>query len=111
MAATTDQLTSLSGDNSFRTRVRNLVLLEAAVVANEVNTTPSHALRSTYAFKLINNPGLADQVADFLCARTNLLNSTVTYDFARKATVSDASDAAIRSQIATDWNMLASVQT
>lgn len=109
--ATTDQLTSLSADPSFRQRVRQLVLLEAAVVAGEVNTTPSHALRSTFAFKVISNPGLADQVADFICARTNLTGSTVTYDFSKKATVTDASDAAIRSQIATDWNMLASVQT
>jgi hypothetical protein len=109
--ATTDQLTALAGDGAFRQRVRNLVLLEAAVVGNEVNTTPGHAARSAFAFKVIGSPGVADTVADFLCARTNLTGSTVTYDFSKRAAVTDASDASIRSQIATDWNMLSGIQT
>lgn len=111
MAATTDQLTALAQDGFFRQRVRNLVLLEAAVVANEVNTTPNHNARTAFAFKLINSPGLADQIADVLCARTNLVNSTVTYDFAKRSVLTDATDAAIRSQIATDWNMLSGIST
>lgn len=109
--ATTDQLTALAADNDFRQRVRNLVLLEAAVVANEVNTTPNHTARSAFAFKVIGSPGTADQVADYLCARTNLIASAITYDFARRAVVTDASDAAIRSQLATDWNTLSGTQT
>ena len=109
--ATTDQLTALAADDAFRQRVRNLALLEAAVVATEVNTTTNHNARSAYAFKLIGSPGLADQLADVLCARTNLVASVVTYDFARRAVVTDASDAAIRSQIATDWNMFAGIST
>lgn len=109
--ATTDQLTALAADSSFRQRSRNLVLLEAAVVATEVNTTLNHNARSAYAFKLIGSPGLADQIADVLCARTNLVASTITYDFGKRAVVTDATDAAIRSQIATDWNMLAGIST
>jgi len=111
MAATTDQLTALADDQNFRRRIRNLVLLEAAVVANEVNTTPNHAARSAYAFKLIGSPGLCDQIADYLCARTNLTSSTVSYDFSKRAAVTDATDAAIRSQIATDWNTLSGIAT
>lgn len=107
--ASTDQLTALAVDSSFRQRVRNLVLLEAASVAGEIFTTPNHAARTTYAFKLLGAPGLCDQVADILCARTNLIGSTVTYDFSKRGVVTDASDAAIRSQIATDWNMLSGV--
>lgn len=109
--ASTDELTALAADGSFRQRVRNLVLLEAAAVALEANTTTEHLARSAFAFSVITNPGAADQIADVLCARTNLTASTVTYDFSRRAVVTDASDAAIRSQIATDWNMLASIKT
>lgn len=87
------------------------MLLEAAVVATEANTVPNHNSRTAFAFKLLSNPGLADQIADVLCARTNLVNSTVTYDFARRGVVTDATDAAIRSQIATDWNMLSGIST
>src|SRR4051812_49323345 len=111
MAATTDQLTALSVDSAFRQRIRNLVLLEAAVVATEVNTVTQHNARTAFAFKVIGSPGFADSIADVLCARTNLVSSTVTYDFARRAVVTDATDAAIRSQIATDWNMLSGIST
>jgi hypothetical protein len=109
--ATTDELTALAQDGYFRQRVRNLTLLEAAAVCSEVNTTPNHSARMTYAIKLIATPGLADQIADFLCARTNLTGSTVTYDFSRRAPITNASDAAIRSQIATDWNVLSGLIT
>lgn len=111
MAATTDQLTALANDSAFRQRIRNLVLLEAAVVATESNAISGHGTRQTFAFKLINAPGMADQLADVLCARTNLTASTVTYDFAKRAVITDATDAAIRSQIATDWSILSGVAT
>ena len=109
--ATTDQLTALAQDSYFRQRVRNLMLLEAAVVVAEVNTTPGHSTRAPYASKIIATPSLADQVADFLCARTNLLNSIVTYNFSRRSVDTDATDAAIRSQIATDWSVLSGLTT
>lgn len=109
MAATTDQLTALADDGDFRRRVRNLVLLEAGVVANEANTVPSHNARTAFAFKLIGSPGLCDQIADYLCSRVNLTASNVSYDFSQRSVVTDATDAAIRSQIATDWNTLSGV--
>lgn len=109
MAATTDQLTALAADSYFRQRVRNLMLLEAAVVMAEVNTTPNHVLRAQYAISIIANPSLADRPVDYLCARTNLTSSTVTFDFSKRGVVTDATDAAIRSQIATDWNTLSGV--
>lgn len=111
MAATTDQLTALAQDGFFRQRVRNLLLLEAAVVMAEVNTIPNHSTRQAYALKVIASPAVADQATDYLCARTNLIASNVTYDFTRRSVVTDATDAAIRSQISTDWNTLAGVQT
>jgi hypothetical protein len=105
--ATTAQLTALGTDGAFRQRVRNLVLLEAAAVYGESAGTTNHNARVAFAFKLIATPSLADQLADVLVSRTNVTASTITYDFDRRAVVTDASDAAIRSQIATDWSMLA----
>lgn len=109
MAANTAQISALSADSQFRQRIRALVMQQAAVVYLESAGTANHAARSTYAIKLLQSPGLADQVADVIANRTNLVASTVTYDFDRRAVVTDATDAAIASQIATDWNMLAGV--
>lgn len=107
--ATTAQLTALAQDGLFRQRVRNLVLFEAAAVYAESGGTANHAARATYAIKILQSPSLADQITDVIVTRTNLSSSAVTYDFDRRAVVTDASDAAIRSQVATDWSMLAGV--
>jgi hypothetical protein len=48
-------------------------------------------------------------LAPVVATRTNIVASTVTYDFTLRAVVTDATDAAIRSQINTDWNYLAGV--
>lgn len=109
MAATTAQLVALAGDGAFRLRVRTLALQEAAVVYGELGNTTGHASRVVYALKLLMSPALADQVADVMATRTNLVASVVTYDFDRRAVVTDATDAAILSQIASDWNMLSGV--
>jgi hypothetical protein len=106
MAATTDQLTSLSQDGYFRQRFRALMLLEAGGVLAESTSTTNHSARCTFAITLLTTPSKCDQYSDWICSRTNLTGSTVTYDFSRKATVTDATDGAIRSQIATDWNVL-----
>lgn len=108
MAATTSQLNALANDGVFQARVRNLVLQEAAVVYAEVGN-PNHAARVAYAIKLIQSPSLAAQLAQVMVTRTNLVASTVTYDFDRGVILTDASDAAILSQIASDWNMLSGV--
>lgn len=109
MAATTAQLVALAQDSAFRMRVRTIALQEAAVVYGELGNTTGHAARVAYALKLLMSPSLADQVADVMATRTNLTLSNVSYDFDRRAVVTDASDAAILSQIATDWNMLSGV--
>lgn len=110
MALTTSQSVALGQDGQFRQRVRNLMMLEAAAVYAENAATPNHNARVAYAFKLFNQPSLADLAADFLATRTNLMiSSTVSYDYDRRAVLTDATDAAIRSQIATDWNLLAGV--
>lgn len=108
MATTAEQI-ALGNDTDFRQRVRTLFLAEAGVVYNENAGTANHAARALFASKLFQNPGLADILAPALATRTNLAGSTVTYDFSLQSVVTDASDAAIRSQIATDWNLFAGI--
>ncbi len=109
MSATTGQLIALGNDPFFRQRVRVLVLQMCAQIDVEDPQTDSHAARVAFAFRLIANPGLADEMAPVLATRTNLLNSAITYDFDHRAVVTDATDAAILSQLATDWNFFAGI--
>lgn len=109
MAATTQQIVALANDGQFRQRVRVLVLEICAQVYGEDAATPSHSARVSFASKILQAPSSADSLASILVTRTNLANSTITYDFVNGAVVTDATDAAMLSQIATDWNMLAGV--
>lgn len=106
MASTAAQLIALSLDNNFRLRVRNIALQEAAVVFAESGTTPNHGVRKAFAQTLLGTPTKADTLADYIVSRTNLVAANTSYDFANRAVVSDVTDAAILSQLATDWDML-----
>lgn len=107
--ATTAELIALSEDSDFRSRVRALFLLEAGVVYNENPATTNHAARALFAGKIAQSPGIADSLAPALCQRTNLTASTVTYNFDDRRVETNATDSAIRSQIATDWNYFAAI--
>lgn len=110
MAATPYQQSALAADANFLKRLSPLLLAEAGVVAAEAGTVPGHATRNQLAQRIINSPtAMAANLAPAICSMTNLSGSTVTYDFTVGATITDASDAAIRSQIATGWNILAGV--
>src|SRR5689334_11831489 len=107
--ATTNELIALGNDANFRQRVRALFLLEGAVIYNEAGSVTNHAARANFASKIAQNPGLIDSLVPALVQRTNLVASAVTYDFNGQKVVTDASDAAIRSQINSDWNYFAGV--
>ena len=107
--ATTAELIALGNDGHFRQRTRALFLLEGGVVYAESGATPNHTARANFASSLAKNPSLADALAPALVQRTNLTASVVTYNFDSQRVESDASDAEIRSQIATDWNYFAGV--
>ena len=107
--ATTQELIALGNDGDFRQRIRALFLLEAGVVYFESGATPNHSARALFASKLMQTPSVADALAPGLAQRTNLVSSVVTYNFAEQRVQTDASDSAIRSQIATDWNMFAGI--
>lgn len=107
--ATINQLNTLADDQNFRARIRTLVLQQAAVVYIEGTGVTGHAVRAALAAKVIGNTGFADALANVLVTRTNLSGSAVTFDYTLGHHVTDASDAAILSQIASDWSMLAGV--
>lgn len=109
MAATLSQLSALADDNFFRQRCRNIILQQAAVIYNEAGGTAGHAARAAFAVKLLQSPSFADQLVQVIVTRTNLVASTVTYDFPSRSVVTDASDAAILSQVAADWSMFSGV--
>ena len=110
MPATPYQQTALAADPNFLRRLTPLLLAEAGVVAGEAGTVPGHQTRAALANRIINSPSsMAANLAPAICSMTNLAGSTVTYDFPGAAVLTDATDAAIRSQIATGWNVLAGV--
>jgi hypothetical protein len=109
MAATTNQLNALANDGVFRQRCRTLVLQICAQVYGEGTGVTNHAARAAFAVKLLQAPNLADQLVSVIVTRTNIAASAVTYDFDKGEVLTDATDAAILSQIATDWSMLAGV--
>lgn len=109
MASSNDQIRRLGEDQSFRLRIRTLMLLEAGVIYGENPATANHGARALFASKLAAQPSLADSFAPVLATRTNLAAANASYNFATGAVETDASDAAIRSQINTDWNLFAGV--
>lgn len=107
MAATTQQLIALANDASFRQRINALAIQVAGEVYSEASNTDSHPIRAAFARNVLNGAG--QNIASVIVYRTNLSASTVTYNFSNGHIETDATDAAISSQIMTDWNMLAGV--
>lgn len=109
MASTTQELIALGNDNSFRQRVRACFYLEAGVVYNENPATTSHTARASFASKIMTNQVDGGSFAPALAQRTNVIAGTTTYNFNEQRIVNTVTDAELRSQIATDWNMFAGV--
>lgn len=110
MAASTDTQMALASDAKFIRRLAALFNLEAQVVVAEVSTTPNHPIRRQLAQAcIVNGQSVAQQFALTIALSTNLMAANTTYDFIQLAVVTDAGDAAIRSEIVTLWNGLAGV--
>lgn len=107
--ATTAELIALGEDSDFRARIRALFYLEAGVVYAENPATTNHAARALFASKIVTNQVDGGSFAPALAQRTNLAAETVTYNFDDQRVETSATDAEIRSQIATDWNLFASL--
>jgi len=109
-ASTADQLAALGNDLQFRLRIQSLLVQQAGVIYAESGGTPNHAVRVAFAKQVLNNPGgIAQNVAAVIVNRTNLVAGNTTYNFASGHVVTDVTDAAIQSQLATDWDMLSGV--
>src|SRR6266571_5912622 len=105
MAATTNTQIALANDQNFVRRLAALFNLEAQVVISESPTVENHPLRRQLAQLCItNSTSVASQFALTIALSTNLMAANTSYDFTAEAVVTDASDAAIRSQISTLWN-------
>src|SRR5262245_33236293 len=110
MATTPNSQAKLASDPAFLRRFASLLLMEAQVVAAESTGVPSHTQRRQLAQSIINAPAdMARNLAPTVCNATNMLAANTTYDFVADGTVTDATDAQIRSQISTLGNILAGV--
>lgn len=101
---------TLAADPNFLKRLSALLLEEAGVVAAEADTIPFHPQRRQLAQAIITNPsGMTQSLAPSITNATNLVAANTTFNFESGASETDATDAAIRSQIASLWNVLAGV--
>ncbi len=107
MASTSDQVSRLARDPGFVARIMSLANQYAVTVYNEDSGTPNHVIRSNFARSVLNGAGA--NIPIVIANSGNIIASTITYDFLDGTIKTDATDAAISSQIATYWNMLAGV--
>jgi len=108
MPTTPRSQSALASDANFQKRLSSLLLSEALVIADEDPVTPNHDKRRILAQQVITQPiYMATNLGPAICNGTNLVAANTTYNFDALAVETDASDAAIRSQIATLWDTLA----
>jgi hypothetical protein len=100
----------LANDLAFQGRVRSALAVVAFQVVEEDPATPNHDKRVAYARVTINNLTFtAQSIAPWIVERTNVMGADTTYDFPSGTVVSAATDAALESQLMTDWDFLAGV--
>jgi len=112
MPTTPRSQAQLARDPNYLKRLESLFLSEAGTVAGETpNSNPDIAkARRQLAQAIITNPsGMTASLAPAICNATNLVGADTTYNFEAGCAETSATDAAIRSQIATMWNILAGV--
>lgn len=111
MANTSHSQQRLASDPTFHARVRAALAIVAWQVIEENSNTANHALREAYARNTVlpNLALVAVQISPSLVERTNLIGADTTYDFVSGNIVTAATDAAIESQLSSDWNVLAGV--
>jgi hypothetical protein len=101
---------ALSSDQNFQKRLASLLVSEALVVAAEPDSVEHHASRRALAQQILNNAALmAAMLGPTITNGTNLVAAETTYNFEAGAVETVATDAEIRSQIATLWNIMAGV--
>jgi len=103
---------ALATDPRFQIRVRSCLANVAWQVLAEDPATPNHAARATYAHTVISSlTGIAQQVSGWLVERPNLIQFETSYSFLAGGVVTAAGDPDIESQLLTDWNEMAGIQS
>lgn len=110
MANTAIQQQRLADSGHFHERVKGAFSNVAFQVIAEGRDNPTEIIRYNYARAVLANlDGSVSATVGWLVMRTNLNGANTTYDYNIPSPVTDATDAAIESQIMTDWNILAGV--
>ena len=110
MSTTPRSQMALATDPNFQRRLASLLVSEAQVIAAEPDSVPEHEARRRLAQAVISNPtGMAQSLGPTITNATNIVAATTSYNFEAAAIETSATDAEIRSQIATLWNVLAGV--
>lgn len=112
--ATTDPYLqqALANDGLFRQRLKAALATVAGQVFAEDPATAGHATRVTYARSVLQTlDATAGQIAGWFVTRTNVTgaNASLVLVGVTPTVQTDATDAALQSQLATDWNSLAGV--
>lgn len=104
---------ALANDPTFRQRLKASLSRIAWQVLTESGATQDHVTRKTYANQVLNNPdGVVNSLVGSFVFRTNVNGTTTSLAFdGRGGSVvqSAVTDAAMDSQLVTDWSSLAGV--
>ena len=99
----------LAKDPAFLNRLNYLMLQTARGVKEEAPDTPHHSKRTFYATNVLANSAMmVAQAAYTIVGGVNLLG---TVELTDNGVETSANDAAIFSQVATFWNILAGVDS
>lgn len=93
----------------FQARVQSLLCQIANQVLTETGVGAKHAERAAYAKQVVLNPTSAAMPACIYLAQSTNVQGTITMEDEGPRT--SATDAALASQIATSWNVLAGIDT
>lgn len=104
-------LTRDLGPGGFMERVTAVMAYVANSVLVESAGTAYHQGRALYAQRVLTNPLAAAQAGGPLIVMGVNISSKTTYDEATKTSTCTAADIEIQSQIQTDWNGLAGLDT
>ncbi len=105
-AAQSDVQMRLARQSDFLSRVESRLVVYAKVVKEEGALVANHTARAAYADQVLaNSAAKAIQWAVYLSGSTNVAGTLTNGDDGRVYT--SVTDAALDSQIATDWNLFA----
>jgi hypothetical protein len=104
-------LTRDTGPGGFMERVTAVLAYVANSVLREAAATAYHPGRALYAQRVMQNPPqAATQGGPLIVMGINIVSKT-TYDEATQTSVCTATDLELQSQVQTDWNGLAGLDT